>query len=316
MRGLRLRQMKHLAEFIALIIIFMPFALLPRLLALKAGEALGVACFYMLGARRRRTIGNIDNVQQHGVLKDQRPPDVIARECFRNLGRTLVDIARTSFGLDRDLVENVRIEGIEHVDSALSKGRGYIAVTGHFSNWELLGIVSGPRLKISTSVARRQSNPYIDRLIIRNRERMGMNIIYKEGAVRQFMKDLKHGKGIGLVIDEPMNPAKGIPVNFLGYKTGFVKTLHALSKRYGAPVVTIVMYYDGSGGYVFKISPEIVMTGEEVADTQKIASYFESYISEHPTEWLQWYRKWTWARHGRADGAAQVNHSKGTGHAG
>jgi KDO2-lipid IV(A) lauroyltransferase len=288
--------MRYLAEYIALAVVALPFVILPRKLAMKCGEAFGLFCFRVLKKRRAITLGNLSHVQRRGLLSDKRPPGLIARDCFRNVGRTFADIARMGYGRDRALVESIRVEGIEHLEEAQARGKGYIVVTGHFSNWELVARASGPRLNIVTGVARRQKNPYIDRLVFRLRQSSGYEIVYKEGAVRQFMEALKEGKGVGLILDEPVSPDVGTPVSFLGFRAGFHKTLYSLSKRYGVPVLPFVTRYDGKGGYVMKILPELEMSGSEAEDTQRAVSALEGFILENPTEWLQWFRRWTWAR--------------------
>lgn len=288
--------MRHLAEFIALAAMGLPFAILPRSLALRAGEAFGLVCYRLMGRRRALVLNNLRAVQQRGRLVDDRPPEAIARECFSNIGRTFADIARISYGKDRDLVEKVRIEGMEYVDAAMAEGKGYVMMTGHFSNWELVAMSSAPRLKVATSVARRQKNPYIDRLVIRNRKSRGSEVVYKEGAIKEFMNALKAGGGVGIILDEPVSPDMGTPVNFLGLRAGFHKTLYSLSKRYGAPVLPFVTRYDGAGGYVMEVYPEVRMTGDEEHDAKVVARTMEDLIMRNPTEWLQWFRKWTWAR--------------------
>ena len=287
--------MRYLAEYIALAVVALPFVILPRKLALRAGEVFGLFCFRVLKRRRAITVENLSAVQRRGLLSDKRPPELIARDCFRNIGRTFADIARMSYGIDRDQVEKVRIEGMEHVEAAMNSGRGYILVTGHFANWELVAMASAPRFGVATAVARRQKNPYLDRLVIRNRKSRGSEVVYKEGAIKQFMNALKEGRGVGLILDEPVSPEAGTPVSFLGFRAGFHKTLHSLSKRYGAPVLPFVTRYDGSGGYVMQVFPEVEMTGNEAEDTQKVASVLENFITGNPTEWLQWFRRWTWA---------------------
>jgi len=287
--------MRYLAEYIALAVVTFPFAILPRNMALKAGESFGLLWYHILKKRRLTTVENLRRVQQRGILSDMRAPELIARDCFRNVGRNLAEIARLSFGLDKGQIGKIRIEGIENIEAAMRKGKGFLGLTGHFGNWEIVGMSIPSRLHIPTGVARKQKNPYIDRTIIRNRESMGGEVVYKQGAVRQFLKTLKKGKGVLVIMDEPVSPEVGTPVDFLGYRAGFHKTAYSLSKRYGVPVVPFAMWYDGSGGHVIRVYPELEMTGDEIPDTQKIADFIQGYVSEHPTQWLQWFRRWTWA---------------------
>jgi len=287
--------MRYLAEYIALAAIALPFVLLPRKLAVKGGEALGLFFYHVLKQRRMVTIENLRAASARGLLSDTREPEALARECFRNVGRNIAEIARLSYGMDKDQIGKIRIEGLENIEAAMEKGKGFLGLTGHFGNWELVGMAIPGRLHIPTGVARRQKNPYIDRRIIRNRESLGGEVVYKEGAVRQFLKTLKRGKGVLVIMDEPVSPEAGTPVDFMGYRAGFHRTAISLSKRYGVPVVPFVMWHEGQGRHAIRVYPEMEMTGDERADARMIAEFIEGFVREHPTQWLQWFRRWTWA---------------------
>lgn len=288
--------MRYLAEYIALAVAALPFVILPRKLALRCGEALGLLFYHALKKRRMVTIDNLRTARERGLLSDTRAPEAIARDCFRNVGRNLAEIARLSYGIDKDQIGRIRIEGIENIEAARRKGKGFLGLTGHFGNWELVGMAIPSRLHIPTGVARKQKNPYLDRMIIRNRESLGGEVVYKEGAVRQFLRTLKRGKGVLVIMDEPVSPDVGTPVDFMGYRAGFHKTAYSLSRRYGVPVVPFIMWYEGNGNHVIRVYPEMEMSGNELADARKIAEFIEGFVAEHTTQWLQWFRRWTWAR--------------------
>ncbi|MBI1865178.1 MAG: hypothetical protein HYR98_05550, partial [Nitrospirae bacterium] len=62
----------------------------------------------------------------------------LSRATFRNYGTYLVDLARFQ-ALSAADVERIfsALEGVEHFDEAVRRGRGIVVVTGHVGNWEL-----------------------------------------------------------------------------------------------------------------------------------------------------------------------------------
>ncbi|PIW60141.1 MAG: lipid A biosynthesis acyltransferase, partial [Candidatus Omnitrophica bacterium CG12_big_fil_rev_8_21_14_0_65_50_5] len=50
--------------------------------------------------------------------------------CFKHIGLTIVELIR--FGhRPQEMLKRISVEGLEHLDQALSQGRGVVAVTAH-----------------------------------------------------------------------------------------------------------------------------------------------------------------------------------------
>ncbi|MDP2754115.1 MAG: hypothetical protein Q8P40_06955, partial [Nitrospirota bacterium] len=164
------------------IILSIPVAILPLKWSIKAGEILGLLVFYLWGNRRRIAIENIKESLvksqesnppefSHNLFGKVIPPhpplekggrgdfkgghgginksslnysaEGIARETFKNLGKSLVEIIKIFYGLGKKIIDSVDIEGIENFNQAKSKGKGILFITGHCGNWELMAIVFG-----------------------------------------------------------------------------------------------------------------------------------------------------------------------------
>src|SRR5262249_45518372 len=61
----------------------------------------------------------------------------ITRAAFANYARYMVDLVRLPHLNPRELMDNVRVEGWEHVETAFEHGRGVVFATGHIGNWDL-----------------------------------------------------------------------------------------------------------------------------------------------------------------------------------
>jgi KDO2-lipid IV(A) lauroyltransferase len=148
---------------------------------------------YYYGSLRRRVRATERIARSLGV--DWRTADEILRESLKNLVYTAVEfIFFTKFkrrGLWR-LVE--RVEGFENLKKAKRMGKGIVAITAHYGNWELLGawmVEMGFRL---VAPGKRQTTEEANELIEAVRRSMGIKLLWKGSARNSYLKELKEGK--------------------------------------------------------------------------------------------------------------------------
>ncbi len=282
----------------ALVVAFvLPFAVLPRTIALKAGDLLGLFVFYIWRSRRKIAVGNIDRAVKAGALRISGTPESIARKSLMNMGRSLVEIVKVYFGLGRDLIDSIEVRGIENYHKAKAKGKGIIFITGHCGNWELTALAFGARVEPFAVVARAQNNPYLNRLVEKARARFGNRIIYKQGALMAILSELRQNRMIGILMDQAVLPEEGYIINFLGRGAWTTKIPALLARKRGAAVLPAFIHRE-NGKYVGIIYPEVVLSDEKdqeravIEDTKNFSTYIENYIREHPSEWLWIHRRW------------------------
>ena len=284
-------------EAVTVIVLSFPLALLPYKCALKAGSFLGLLVFHIWSGRRRIAVSNIEKSIQSGALAVSEPAEKIARESFINLGKSLAEVARIYYGLGDRLIHNVVIKGEEHFISAKAKGKGIIVVTGHCGNWELTALAFGVKVSPGSGVARALDNPYINVMIGKIRSRYGNSIIYKKGALKGILSCLKKEGVVSILMDQAVLRDEGFIVDFLGRGAWTTKMPALIAMRTGAPVVPVFMSREVAG-HVMTIYPEVPLKREERSesalkeDTQRLSSYVDAYIKEHPTEWLWIHRRW------------------------
>ena len=78
------------------------------------------------------------HIHQSIDISDDHEIKVIAKKCFENLGKTVVEFMQFPRMEVEKLRKYVKIEGVQHVENAIAEGNGVILITGHFGNWELL----------------------------------------------------------------------------------------------------------------------------------------------------------------------------------
>jgi KDO2-lipid IV(A) lauroyltransferase len=283
--------LRHLIELFVFFLLAFPFIVLPRGIALKVGESLGVLVYYLWGSRRKIALENIKGAVQRGALSLSQSPEETIKNNFRNMGRSLAEIVKVYGGRGDSVLRSIDVEGWENYCIAKEKGNGVIFITGHCGNWELLALSFSTKVETVYGVVRQQSNPYIDRFIVKARKKYGTRITYKEGALKKFISALREGETVGILIDQSVIPKEGILVDFLGAPAWTTKMAASLARRTSAAVIPVFMKRT-EGGHVIKMLPEMKLEGDDNEDTRKVTLSVEDYIRENPSDWLWIHRRW------------------------
>jgi len=217
----------------------------------------------------------------------------IADGVFRSLGRVIDSVARFP-RLNRENIHGlIRYDGLENFTNAMARGRGVLVATAHLGNWELSAFAHAYMTAPMHIVVRPLDNPRLDAWVERRRTLSGNHLIRKKEAAREILRALHKGDAVGVLIDQNVVPAEGVFIDFFGRKacagTAFVKFAH----HSGAPVVPgFALWEPKESRYVLRFYPEIEMTCDVAADTQRVHSQLESVIRRYPDQWLWIHRRW------------------------
>lgn len=285
---------KWLLEAVFFILFSLPVAVLPHKIALKVGENLGLLVFYIWKSRRGIAI---DNIERSGVNRQGSGARKIAKEAFKNLGRSFAEIIKVYYGFGRGIIDNVDVRGSANYFKAKSKNKGVIFITGHCGNWELMALAFGIKIDNVSVVARKQNNPYLNRFVENVRAKYGNNVIYKQGALKNILSELKKNRGIGILMDQAVLKDEGYKIDFLGRPAWTTKMPALIARKTGAAVIPIFINRHGDR-HVINIYPEVHLSANEdvekaiIEDTKRFSEFIESYIKEYPTEWLWIHKRW------------------------
>jgi KDO2-lipid IV(A) lauroyltransferase len=266
----------------------------PYLEALKKGEALGRAIWRV--AKRRRTTGE-SNLRMAFPSMTEAEARETCRRVFENFGRSAADFL---IGLDRtkeQIEATTTIEGVEHLDAALAKGKGVILLTAHFGNWERVAawmVLAGYKLSV---IARDADDQGVNRLVNELREGPGTEVISRGRAARASIEKLRRNEIVGILPDQN---AKEVFIPFFGKPAGTVLGPGVLSERTGATVQPVFCHYEGEGRYRVRFLPHVVADegwatkGEGMM--RAINRLLETVVREHPDQWLWFHDRWRTAR--------------------
>src|SRR4030043_910496 len=297
-----------LLEAVLFIILSIPVAILPLKWSIKAGEILGLLVFYLWGSRRRIAIENIKGSVVSGQGSPPLSPplarggwggnsELIARETFKNLGKSFAEVIKIYYGFGKKIIDSVDIEGIENFNQAKSKGKGFLSLTGHCGNWELMAIATSAKLSGITIVARPINNPYINKFVESIRQKYGNSVIYKQKALKPIIQALKNNDSVGILIDQAVISDEGYIIDFLGRGAWTTKMPALIARKTGATVLPAFIHRTSTGHKIeiypgIELSKNSDMENAIKEDTAKFSGFIEEYIKEHPAEWLWIHRRW------------------------
>jgi Kdo2-lipid IVA lauroyltransferase/acyltransferase len=292
-----MKRVVWLLEFLALIILSLPLAILPLGWALKTGEKLGLLLFYIWGSRRKTAIDNLSGAVSSGALQLSEPAEKVVKDNFRNLGKSAVEVIKIYYGLGRKIFQSVSIEGIDNMERAKSKGKGILFLTGHCGNWELIAIIASFKLSGLAVVARPVDNPYINNIVEKVRRKYGNIVIPKKGALKSIINILRGNGCAGILMDQAVTRREGFVTDFLGRGAWTSKVPATIARKTGAAVIPAFIHR-ADGGHKVKVYPEVELSGSDdhedaiKQDTVRFSRFVEDYIREHPAEWLWIHRRW------------------------
>jgi KDO2-lipid IV(A) lauroyltransferase len=261
---------------------------------LAAGSVLGRA-FYLLDGGHRRLA--IDNLQAAFPLRSAEECRRIARGMFSHFGRLLTVLLKFTTMQPAEMLARVEFEGEERVIAAHAEGRGVLLFTGHFGFWEINALVHALALHPMSVLARPLDNPLLHDLLERVRGRTGNAVIYRRGAVRRVLRALAGNQAVAVLIDQHIQTADAIYVDFFNRPAATTSALAALAMRTGAPVIPVFALPLPGGRfrmvYEHAVDPPTADNPDALRDfTQRCTDVLEMYVRRYPGLWLWMHRRW------------------------
>lgn len=179
----------------------------------------------------------------------------------------------------------------------LDDGKPALCFTAHLGNWELPAVMAATHGLPSAVVYRMPNNRAVAAEIIRIRAPlMGRLIRTRTEAALEMAAALERCEHLGMLVDQRFS--RGVDVTFFGRRCKANPTLARLARRFECPVVGVRVIRLPHGRFrVSGIGPLDLPRDEQgmvdvVATTQMITGTVESWIREHPDQWLWFHRRW------------------------
>ncbi|HIU63851.1 MAG TPA: lysophospholipid acyltransferase family protein [Candidatus Avacidaminococcus intestinavium] len=268
----------------------------PKFLVKLIADGIGFLAWQVTPAWRKRMA--IVNIKECLGVETPRA-EIIAHASVKRFGRMLTEVLRFPV-LDKTfLQEHIEVEGREFLEAAYQQKKGVILCTGHFGNWELLGMSVALMGYPLLSIARKQNNSAMDNFINEYRSLGGQQIVYNRGesSMLTISRVLRDKKMLGVLYDQD-TADDSMELEFFGKKTKVPLGAAFFSRLHGAPIVPFFLHNNGEDKFVLRIYPPLYAekTKDRATDLQKpmkeLMLILEHEIIKNPSMWFWLHDRW------------------------
>lgn len=267
---------------------------LPRSVELFLGPRLGRLFLAVDPKRRRIAVENIRNCFPDWT--DERRAALL-KENYRHYGLLFFELLHQASpvpGHYRRFVEkNAVVDNFEVFERLNARGKGTVVVTGHFANWEMMGI-AGLRGMKGMVTGKTIKPAWLNARLFASRESLGVKTASGTRILPEILRWIKAGNSGVFILDQYLAPPAGVLVNFFGVDVATQGVVGLAVNRTGAPVFMVFQRRDEKG-VIHDVFEEIVLTQSELSDplktTQRLASEIEKWLRGNPAQWLWIHRR-------------------------
>ncbi|HVP15717.1 MAG TPA: hypothetical protein VMS88_09250, partial [Terriglobales bacterium] len=256
----------------------------------SAGAALGDTA-RRLGIRRRVAEANLALAFPERSAAER---DAVLRAHYRELGRVAAEYGHLARLARAPLGEAiVSFRGQEHAESI--RGRGAVIMSGHFSNFELLGAWL-TRMNPVDFVVQPLSNAGVEALIARRRAAAGVGCIRTSEGMRRIYDALRAGRWVAFLADQDAR-RRGLFVPFFGRPASTPAGPARCALRLGVPIVMGFLARREDGRFDLDVVPPLRVEDPAAPDalwrlTALHTSVLEERIRARPDLWFWLHRRW------------------------
>jgi KDO2-lipid IV(A) lauroyltransferase len=254
----------------------------------------GLWKYYHRGRKRA-----LDNLRTSFPEKDEKWIWQTGKRSFEHIAMLAIDVLFTPRLVKKyNWRDYSRYKNAERAKWLMQEGRGLLMVTGHYSNFEIMGYLLGLFGFNVYSIARPLDNKYINRYLYDVRRQAGQKIIDKKGAAELMSRIASNGATLCFIADQDAGK-KGIFVDFFGRKASTYKSIGLLAIGNNLPIVVGYSRRIDNRFY-FEIGANRIIFPEEWQDKDKplewiTAEYtkaIEEFVREEPSQYWWLHRRW------------------------
>lgn len=263
--------------------------LLPHRAALGVGRLLGRLAERVAGSRRAVVRRNIE-LSFPELTSTER--DALATRHFEALGMMLIEMGLGRWASDAEHLKIARLEGLEHLNDALNRGKGVILLSAHFTTLEISGRVLAMKCPPFDAVFRKNRSEFITELQRTGRERSAADTIEKRD-IKKMVRRLRDGGVVWYAPDQSYDRKGAALIPFFGVPSMHTTATSALARLGDAVTLPYFPKRLPDGSYVHRIFPPLrdFPSGDPVRDTEQYVAVLEDHIRACPEQYFWVHRK-------------------------
>jgi Kdo2-lipid IVA lauroyltransferase/acyltransferase len=288
----RLRDtLAYTAVWLAIELSRLALRIFPRRFFLGLSIGFADLAFHLFSGFRRRSMANLTIAlgDAFGATKIR----TIARASIRNFFRSACEAAFAVGQTQQEIRSEIPVVGREHLASALAKGAGVIAVSGHLGNFFLVGTRIAYEGYPTRVLINQPKTGTLAEIFDRYRLKVGQKTIHarpRREAFRELTQVLRRNE-IAVIIADEYRSGSGILAPFFGRTVLARRGPATLALRTGAALVPVCLVRRPAGELVLIIEPELPVerTGQTQADvsevTRRLTQWLEKTVRSYPDQW-------------------------------
>jgi Kdo2-lipid IVA lauroyltransferase/acyltransferase len=263
--------------------------LLPLPIQLAIGRCLGRVAYAL--SRRDRHVAKV-NIDMCLPALSATERMRILKDHFASLGCALLETGLVWWASDARLRRLIRFEGLEHLQTALARGKGALMLSAHFTTLEM-GARGLTLLGPMSVMYLTPSNPLVAELSRRGRTRHALQAVTSE-QIRELLQNLKNNLPVWYAPDQRFTDKSSELVPFFGIPAASNVATTRLARISGA---TVLPYFperrSDNRGYIVRIHPPFdnFPSKDAIADTQRFHELIEVNVRRHPDQYLWAYKR-------------------------
>jgi KDO2-lipid IV(A) lauroyltransferase len=257
--------------------------LLPFTWQLALGRALGRLTRVLAPARRRVAARNLQ-----ACFPEMSPAERerVLAEHFEALGASLVEMSTGWFGAPETVRSRVRIEGREHLEAALDRGRGVILFSAHFTTFEFFWAALAPLCPRLCGMYKWQRNPVMNKVMNRGRGRY-FDTLFAKDNVREMLRTLRDNAVVWYASDQSYGGKSSALIPFFNEPAMTNTAISRIARTSGAAVLPYFCRRLADDTYVMNIGAPLpgLPSDDPVQDTRRLTQVLEDYIRLCPEQY-------------------------------
>ena len=261
---------------------------LPFNAQLNLGKGLGLV-LHQLASKRRQVA--MTNLKLCFPNMNEAERANMTRDVFIHNGIGIIETAMAWWS-DRDSFRSrVTLEGQEHLEQALSEGRGVILLGAHYSTLDLGGLLFSLYYPLHT-MYRPHNNELMERIIEKGRLRSISSLIDRSDF-RAVIRALRKNEIVWYAPDQDFGPKHSVYAPFFGVPAASVTATARLAKMSKAPIVMLSHHRTADGQYILRLHPKIegFPCEDDESSAKRINAEIEKGIMHEPAQYMWVHRR-------------------------
>src|SRR5216110_3076503 len=265
---------------------------LPLRFLFAVGRFLGFWAWLVSGKYRRLAERNV--AIAFANEKSPRELHRLVRRHFQRLGANLLCSAKLTRMSPDKILQRIKIENIESMDSRFRAGVPVVLVLSHLGTWELFAQLMPKFVGYvrNASVYQKLGNPFIDEHVRRTRSQAGLELFDRQAGFEPVVELLRSGGGVGVLSDQHAGD-HGLWAPFLGRLASTSPLPGLLAKRTRAALIAAGVYTTGPARWRIVFTKRFDQPEASVATlTSRINEIIEQQIRVAPEDWFWVHNRW------------------------